>query len=551
MDGIVGEGARTDLSRVALRLTIAFAVAVVCTTLVIVPSSRAAACSCAGTGMAESIASSEVAFVGKVTDRSEATTEGVTWQFAVRESIRGDVPAEVVVHGGDFMGGCGPDYGDVGGAPVVVVVERENDRYEGPACTPVEPAGALDELLAPLPRPDGSGPVAALVAHRYRWSNIAALDRQGRVLSWGYVDGGVMAIAHCRGSSSAAVTSWTSGSGQRLRFVDLTTMKVTGSSSKLGVPVDFRGDLECLDTDRGFEVVSTAADQQSDDVGPVRVAVSGARRGAVSIEGASDAVILSDGTVFVLPGRAGGPVSLVGGEPLATTEIGRLADREAAFVGAVNKAETKLAMVISEDNTSATYGMRATAIAVFEIDDDRSLTRTATLRLRTTPAVEATDLAWLDEETLAVERSTGNTKILDVYGLDGNLVSRTDIGWGWGDTVLDGNLLRSRHNGLELIAPDGTSTSLRPSPAGAQYDYGEFFLRAVDDGPRIDPQRPSPPRPRPVADVGPSPNGDDLADFGGGSSSNVTIAVTVAGVLAAVALAAAMGRRRRASNQGG
>lgn len=124
--------------------------------------------------------------------------------------------------------------------------------------------------------------------------------------------------------------------------------------------------------------------------------------------------------------------------------------------------------MISVDGTGATHGLRPKAIAVFEIGSDRSLVRTTTLLLRDSRAVEARALAWLDDETLAVERSTGNTKVLDGYGTDGSFVSRTDIGWGWGDAVVGGKLLRSRHDGLELIAPDGTSTPLTPPPGTRQ-----------------------------------------------------------------------------------
>lgn len=521
------------------------AIAVLGATHAILPAQRVAACSCVGPGLAENIASGEIVFVGTVTGESESRG-GFDWRFSVVENIRGEVPAEVVVHGDDYRGGCGPDFGSPDG-PIVVVAGRDDGRYEASDCTPVASAKDLDKLLAPLPRPDGHGPVAALVAHPYRWSNIAALDRAGRVLSWGFIDGGVSAVAHCRGSSTAAATTWTEQAGQRLRFVDLNTMEVT-DGGEVGVPVDSHGDLECVGAPGRFDVVSTAAYPQSADFGRVRVAVSGTRAESMSVDDASDGVILSDGSVFVLPGRAGGSISLVGGEPLAAIEKGALTDREAAVVGAVNAAETKLAMVISVDGKGATDGVRPKAIAIFEIGSDRSLVRTTTLLLRDSRAVEAGALAWLDDETLAVERSTGNTKVLDVYGTDGSLVSRTDIGWGWGDAVVGGKLLRSRHDGLELIAPDGTSTPLTPPP-GSRDAGGESFVRAVDDGPVIDPQRPSPPQRRPVVGAGPSVEGDDttspaLARFGD-ASPDATTTISVIVVLAALAIVGSFVRRRR------
>lgn len=99
---------------------------------------------------------------------------------------------------------------------------------------PSVPASELDGLLTPLPVPDGAGPVAAVAAYRYRWADVFALDADGRVLSWGDLDGSPAAIAACPGGSSAVALVFGDG-GADLRVVDLTTMQAVGEPLARGI----------------------------------------------------------------------------------------------------------------------------------------------------------------------------------------------------------------------------------------------------------------------------------------------------------------------------
>ena len=207
---------------------------------------QVAARSCASIGMAEAIAGADVAFIGTTSTRIAAddVAERYEWEFTVDEVITGDVPAEVTVIGSDWRGGCGQDYGRTG-EPVLVLAVRRGDELVDRGCAPQLDGDSLTQALAPLPAPDGAGPVGALAVLSYRWADVAALDHRGRVLSWGNLPGTPTVLGGCPGPAPTAVASLGHDDGTtELALIDLDTMTVAETLAT--DPHRFATDIACI-----------------------------------------------------------------------------------------------------------------------------------------------------------------------------------------------------------------------------------------------------------------------------------------------------------------
>jgi hypothetical protein len=475
------------------RLVLVLVIAAVGTALR--PTGHVAACSCVGSTVAAAIAASDLAFVGTPTSGAGPGADGeYLWTFDVAEVVKGELPAEIEVRGSD-PGMCGTDFAQFSG-PVLVALGSEGDEYIHPGCSPVGDADDLLTALAPLEPPDGEGPVAALVAQRHRWSNIAALDRSGRVLSWGDLGGTVTAIAGCPGSDRAVAELWRADGSHVVAVVDLTTMT---SVVEHPVTEPSAPSLTCVPTDDPDDplVVRSGGGLALDGEAGVGSLVDGVQSGTM-LSAVSDVVVLADGTAFAFPIVAGRPVVRFTGAELAEDDIVALADADVAIDAEPGPGD-RLAVLVTDAVDTARFDTGATALALLDVGPDGALTSGARVPLPPGGAGPATVVRWLDADHLAVVRTTDSALQVDVIDVDGALVSRNDLPWGGGPQSvaggLDGSLLRANNGGLERVARDGTVTPLTPAPASPeQGSFGNAAAIAlVADGPTIPALRPEPP----------------------------------------------------------
>ena len=509
--------------------------------LVVGKAEPASACSCLYVSPEAAVATSEVVFVGEyVGDRvDDENAWNGTWTFDVVGHVKGDVTGRVEVEGEGWGSSCGNNLSALP-QPTVVFASEVQGRLSANSCMPKVAGSQLPDLLVPLPEPDGHGPVALLAALRHKWANLIALDAEARILSWGEVDGYPSGIAPCAGSAVAVVLSWSPDRDHNLLFIDLTTM--TEVESRLLIDDRFYagGDLTCLARDSGFSVWSAS--------GAGSVVVSHAEGSATSVVDRKSGVWLGPSAEpVVVPHAVGGPIEILDPETLEPAASMTLGPEEAGLAAAFDLSGERLAVIVSSSGDPARYRSEGTDVVLAEVGDD-SPTRAATIPLQPIDEAWAVGIVWLDDQTLAVEYDTVDSKILDVYDVSGALLSRTDIGWGWGDAVVGGSLVRSRSAGLEMVSPEGEVTPLYPDPGDTVWaDPG--YVVAVVDGPEIPRLTVEPPVltwvqvDAATTTVGSEPDetvdGDaTLAATEEGPSSDGNSAVVVVGMAAAVLLAA-------------
>ena len=461
---------------------------------------QVAACSCASIGMAEAIAGADVAFIGTTSTRIAADdlAERYEWEFTVDEVITGDVPAEVTVIGSDWRGGCGQDYGRTG-EPVLVLAVRRGDELVDPGSAPQLDGDSLTQALAPLPAPDGAGPVGALAVLSYRWADVAALDHRGRVLSWGNLPGTPTVLGGCPGPAPTAVASLAHDDGTtELALIDLDTMTVAETLAT--DPHGFATDIACIAVggQPRPRVVVAGGGLEWDGQVDLRSISAGDDGWHRSVD-AADVSFGPDGSPLTVPTEAGSRIvrwSAQNGEP--TAEL-HLLPAEAAVAVTMSATGDRLAVLVTEDGRNATVNAVATAIVVVSITDD-GLTREDVIALPTGGVGRPAGLWFLDDDTLAIARATDSSTRLDVVAADGTLISRTDIGWTIRGTavVLDGELVRADEIGLHAIDRMGTVKELIP-PRVTPW-WGLASITVVADGPTIASVTPLPPVPHPPSD---------------------------------------------------
>jgi hypothetical protein len=176
--------------------------------ITLVPALPALACSCAYGDPRERLAEADGAFIGTLVSQTEtdppepgepvSSDRDNTYTFTVEEVFKGDIGDTVEVHAPADGASCGLEMhpGDTDG---LFLYLDEEGLWNSSLCSRVPP-NELREAAAPLPEPDGEGPIRFLVGGSYGEVRTVALDDQGRTLAYGYGHRDTTDIDVCPGS---------------------------------------------------------------------------------------------------------------------------------------------------------------------------------------------------------------------------------------------------------------------------------------------------------------------------------------------------------------
>jgi len=168
--------------------------------LLALPTARvepAYACSCAQIDPRSALAAADGAFVGTFVERRAKSGGRADYAFRVERALKGRIGTTVVVESSDSGAACGLEV-EVG-QRIGLVLQRERGRWTSNLCWQMAP-GTLLQAARPLPRPNGSGPVALLVGGRLGNARTIALDARGRTLGYGRGRGETILLATCPGT---------------------------------------------------------------------------------------------------------------------------------------------------------------------------------------------------------------------------------------------------------------------------------------------------------------------------------------------------------------
>jgi hypothetical protein len=185
--------------RMAVRLLIAAALLI---PMMVVFPGTARACSCALPEPRDAIAEADAAFVGRLLDRSGGNSmfggDGeATFFFAVDDDVKGNLGTEVEVVSPASGGSCGLEVRE-GSRVGLFLTLSSSDTWTSSLCSQIDP-DVLLRAAAPLPAPDGAGPIRLLVGGNFGEARVMSLDRAGRTLAYGYGTGDVFDIDVCPG----------------------------------------------------------------------------------------------------------------------------------------------------------------------------------------------------------------------------------------------------------------------------------------------------------------------------------------------------------------
>lgn len=478
------------------------AVLVVASSVVLgVRSGTASACSCVIGDPVVSIENADVVFTGTLIDKDPVGPDDgyhYDWTFAVDGEVKGEVSSPQFVEGEEFGGGCGVDYSGSSGS-ITVYARRDGDRLVSIGCSPTPSAAALRAALdaaADESAVVGSGPPAALATGQSVDGNVFVLDSDGLPLARGRLPVAPTAIAHCAGTTRAAVWSYgppvdqpdgpsVAGTANVVSIIDLEQMEVVATRTIESEFVSIRDQLACLD---GGRLVTLSRGDGTDE-GPVTVATSsedgdGASR---TFDDVSRAVIHRSGTVALLPKRPGEPIRTIAGPSLAAVgpaSGAETGDQIAVVGGAFSPDGDRIAALVTSSGTEVRHDTDATGVMLLDVID--GIVQPAQGDPIPVPPHEgrARQIAWLDDDVLVIEHETDSSKLFAAMSTAGDALASADVGWGWGLTRLDGSILRSRAGGLELIDAAMASMPLVPSPS-EQFEDGWFFTAPIVDAPEI------------------------------------------------------------------
>jgi hypothetical protein len=199
----------------------------------------ASACSCAPLDARSGLARADGAFVGTFVEQRGVASGQAVYVFRVQVSVKGGVSGTVEVRAADNGAACGLEVEP--GQRIGLLLERSGGSWRSNLCWQVEPADLLS-AARPLPRPNGSGPLAFLVGIELGDVRTIGLDRRGRTLRYGRGLGSTLTLSVCPGSRFAAEAVWNEGSA-RLAVRNLRTFRVVRERAIAG-RVDSIG---CLD----------------------------------------------------------------------------------------------------------------------------------------------------------------------------------------------------------------------------------------------------------------------------------------------------------------
>jgi hypothetical protein len=152
------------------------------------------------------LARADGAFVGRLVEKREtqrpvrSSAADAVYVFRLVDAVKGRFGARIEVRSATSGASCGLDVRR--GQTIGLFLQREEGRWRSSLCSQVDPA-RLRAAARPLPRPNGRGPAALLVAGRFGSARSMALDARGRTLAYGRGTGAAAAIGICPGSRVA------------------------------------------------------------------------------------------------------------------------------------------------------------------------------------------------------------------------------------------------------------------------------------------------------------------------------------------------------------
>lgn len=187
------------------RLRVGF-ILVICLAL-IAQATPASACSCAvEVDPRDSLAYADGAIVGTLKSKKLAeepkgdyfnTGADTIYTFRVDEAFKGTFDDRVQVHSAFSGASCGLEV-RIGKQTGLFLYERKGEWHSS-LCSQISPE-ELREAAAPLPEPNGEGPIKMLVGGSLGEAEVIALDSEGRTLSYGFGNHRVGLIEMCPGS---------------------------------------------------------------------------------------------------------------------------------------------------------------------------------------------------------------------------------------------------------------------------------------------------------------------------------------------------------------
>ena len=230
----------------------------------IVTAGEAEACSCASVEPRDAIAESDAAFVGTVLERSgDGVVDGFfdgedrTFIFAVETDVKGNLGSEVEVHSSI----CGLEV-EEGGRVGLFLTLGAGDVWTSSLCSQIAPAVLL-RAAAPLPAPDGTGPIRFLLGGNFGEARLMSVDDRGRTLAYGYGRGVVYDIDVCPGGRRSVETVAEGRIGS-LVVRDVRSLEILREMPLVEAKFPSIYVVECLD-ERADQLLAI------DDVGGVRV----------------------------------------------------------------------------------------------------------------------------------------------------------------------------------------------------------------------------------------------------------------------------------------
>jgi hypothetical protein len=162
------------------------------------------ACSCFNESLREELADADAAFVGTLISVTPAPLGFVGLgrplaRFQVEKAIKGRLTAEIDVDTW-INSSCAVELkvGERGG----LLLHGEGDQWSSSLCSQVDP-DALVQAAAPLPAPNGQGPLTFLVAGKFTESSTLGVDSNAALLAYGEGEEPAEDFSVCPGSNVA------------------------------------------------------------------------------------------------------------------------------------------------------------------------------------------------------------------------------------------------------------------------------------------------------------------------------------------------------------
>ncbi len=439
------------------------------TSVLTLSTGTAHACSCASVDAIDAVAMADIAFTGVATANNGDEFNPV-WQFAIDGVIKGEVSSAETVIGENWGSGCGNNFAQYREAIVVYAAET-SDGLQALGCMPAPTAAEFTSLLEAVGPPSGTGPPAALMSGTFQGTDFAVLDDQGRTVARTSLGTSGGAVAHCAGTSLAAVV--TSFPNDRVLIVDLTTLEVIDERPTSIGFVSIVGDrVACLD---GGSTIVTAIGN-GPDTGQLQVAASSASGGEAGalFDEFSRAVLHPAGTVLLLPRAADTPIRVVRAADLSVIEDVHLTMPAGASTldGDVSPDGSQLAALATLSGRDVSWNTGGTHVILIDVADGQptgaepTVIEIADAGANIEAAAGAAKwIRWVDNSSFVIESETVSDKRIRIMQTDGTvLVDNIVVPWGWGLAPIPSGVLRTTNGGIQVVASDGTTADGDPAP---------------------------------------------------------------------------------------